>query len=329
MMRFTANSQNSKPIRNIIAAALVSAAFAAPAPVSAGKLGSAIKSVSTSVKAKAKSAVTGGKSGDAVKAIADSVQPLVELVRARQEQYQAFDAEAFRADFAVAIDSIAYLQESLLGGVGPGISKMQAKIQTASPLLLFALSESPLSTMIEKTEGMEEELETLVRLTTRAAEHIASKNLARRAVGLRMSVVAPTLVSSRFVMGNIEADDITNLKLSQLRATQIKALAERAINVLPKSQTIGVNVVGGATVSIPNPAVVIPNKLQKVADWWLNKTEGWTEKYDECKKKLLDKRLAIFLEEQAKIMAVQGYPKLQETYDPTFLETIDRATFFE
>ena len=179
MMRFTANSQNSNPIRNLIAIALVSAALAAPAPVSAGKLRGAIKSVSTSVKAKAASAVTGGKSGDAVKAIVDSVQPLVVLVRERQREYQAFDAEGFRADFAAAIESIAYLQLSLIGRVGPGISRLQDKIQTASPLLLFALSESPLATLLEKTDGLDDELQTVVRLTTQAADYIAGASQRR------------------------------------------------------------------------------------------------------------------------------------------------------
>ena len=91
------------------------------------------------------------------------------------------------------------------------------------------------------------------------------------------------------------------------------------VKVLPKSQTIGVNVVGGATVSIPNPAVMIPVALNKVADRFHKATDGWAKKYEDCQQNALNSRLKEFLEDQ-------GYPLVK---DSTFGGTIDRATFLK
>ena len=245
-----------------------------------------------------------GVGDGAIGAIVDSVQPLVELVRERQQEFQAFDAEGFRYDLSAAADNIAYLQSALIGRVGPGISKLQAKIQTASPIVLFAMSESPLSTLLEKTQGMGDELRTVVRLTTAATDYVHDnlpEDQARRAAGLGMAIAAPEFVSCDFVMDNVNPDDIGNLKLSRLRAKQIIGVAGLALKVLPKSQTIGVNVVGGATLSIPNPIIAAPAAIQSVANKYYDVSKKWATKYDDCKLKRLNTRMAEFLEDQ-------GYP---------------------
>lgn len=245
-----------------------------------------------------------GVGDGAIGAIVDSVQPLVELVRERQQEFQAFDAEGFRYDLAAAVDNIAYLQSALIGRVGPGVSKLQAKIQTASPIVLFAMSESPLSTLLELTQGMGDELRTVVRLTSAATDYVhynLPEDQARRAAGLGMAIAAPEFVSCDFVMDNVDPDDIGNLKLSRLRAKQISGVAGLALKVLPKSQTIGVNVVGGATLSIPNPIIAAPAAIQRVADKYYDVSKKWATKYDDCKVKRLNTRMAEFL-------AGEGYP---------------------
>lgn len=330
MKSFQVGRQSVLRIRTMAVAICVSVFLATPGSASAGKLrdaakstSSAARSVASSVKAKTSSTVTGGiGSGGDISAIVDSVRPLVELVRERQQEYQAFDAEAFRYEFAAAIDNIAYLQSSLFGHVGPGIARLQDKIRTAHPMLLFALSESPLAMLLEKTQGMDDELLTIVRLTISAEDFVMerfSRDQVRRIGGLGLSIAAPDFVSCSFVLGNVDGDDITNLKLSRLRAKQISGIAGLALKVLPKSQTIGVNVVGGATVSIPNPVTPLAATLQKVADRYYEMTKKWTKKYDKCKQMRLNQRLAEFLEDQ-------GYPLVEHG---SFAETVQHATFFD
>lgn len=237
----------------------------------------------------------------AIDALVDSVRPLVELVRDRQQEFQAFDAEGFRRDFGDAIANIANLQNMLTGRVGPGISRLQDKIQTANPMLLFALSETPLATLLEKTQGMDEELNTIVKLTTNATDYVKANfpdNQVRRISGLGMEIAAPEYVSCKFVMKNVNSDDITNLKLSRLRAKQISGIAGLALKVLPKSQTVGINVVGGATLSVPNPVTPITAALQKVADSYYQMSESWTKKYEDCEQDQLNNRLSDYLQAQ-------------------------------
>jgi uncharacterized protein YoxC len=236
-----------------------------------------------------------------IDALVNSVQPIVQLVRDRQQEFQAFDAEGFRRDFGTAIDNVAKMQSMMTGRVGPGISKLQEKIQTAKPMLLFALHETPLARLLEKTQGMDDELNTIAKLTASAGDFVKSNftgDQVRRISGLGMEIAAPAYVSCKFVMKNVDENDITNLKLSRLRAKQISGIASLALKVLPKSQTVGINVVGGATLSIPNPVTPITAALENVANKYYEVSESWTKKYEDCEQDQLNNRLSDYLQAQ-------------------------------
>lgn len=264
----------------------------------------AAKNKASKARAKVSQSVGGGIGDRQVMgAIIDSAQPVIDLVLQRKREYEAFDAEAFRDELLAAVDNIANMQTMLVGRVGPGISRLQDKLTDAHPMVLFALSETPLTELLDKTEGMAPELQTLVRITTDAIYHVeasAPADRLRQLSALGMSAAAPDYVSCKFVLDNISEDDIDMINLSRLRAKQISGVAKIALEVLPKSQTIGVNVVGGATVSIPNPLMPLTAGLKKAADDYRGISEKWTEKFDDCQQEQLNERLSDFL-------AVQGY----------------------
>lgn len=293
------------PVNRGLAAIAVTAIITAlTMPVAHAGLMDAVKAKATKARAKVSESVGGGI-GDrqVMAAIIDSAQPVIDLVLERKREYDAFDAEAFRDELLTAVDNIANMQTMLIGRVGPGISRLQDKLIDAHPMVLFALSETPLTDILEKTEGMAPELQTLIRITTDAIHHVEANVPAdrlRQLSALNMSITAPDYVSCGFVLDNISEDDIDTINMSRLRAKQISGVAQLALQVLPKSQTIGVNVVGGATVSIPNPLTPLTASLKKVADDYYELSENWTRKFDDCQQEQLNERLSNFL-------ASQGY----------------------
>ena len=179
---------------------------------------------------------------------------------------------------------------------GPGIEGLKDKIAKAHPMVLFALSETPLLSLIEMTQGMTEELEALARITGGSITWIqANFSNANAILALGASIVAPDFVSCSYVLDNISSYDINLIKLSRLRAKQISGIAGLALKILPESQTVGVNVVGGATLSIPNPVTPMTVVIQKQADEFHSVTKKWTKKYDQCWKSDLNKRLSTAL----------------------------------
>lgn len=238
-----------------------------------------------------------------ISAIMESVQPVAQQIRDRADEYQSFDAEGFRYELSVAIDNIAGMQIVVVGQPGPAISRLQDKVYEAQPFALFALSKTPLVELLETTAGMAEELQTLGRISRAAIEHIEANKPAERVaqlVALNMSIAAPAYVSCDFVLDNVSVEDIDDIKLSRLRAKQISGVAGLALKVLPKDQTIGVNVVGGATASVPNPLTAMTATIGKAADNFHTVSKNWTDKYDKCKKQAVYSRLDKFLQ-------VQGY----------------------
>ncbi|MEM7003959.1 MAG: hypothetical protein AAF529_24445 [Pseudomonadota bacterium] len=233
-----------------------------------------------------------------INSIVDGVQPMVEMVQARQAEYAAFDAEGFRAELSSAVQTIADMQMAISGHVGPGITKLQMTLEEANPVVLFALSETPLVELIDKTQSLGGDIQMLVELTQGAISdiesHYATEQVIRFA-SLGMSAAAPVYVSCGFVLANVESSDIDTLNLIRLRMKQISGLSKIALEILPKSQTVGVNVVGGATLSIPNPVTPLVSSLKKVADKYYEKSENWTTKYDECAQDALMSRLDAFL----------------------------------
>lgn len=142
---------------------------------------------------------------------------------------------------------------------------------------------------------------TLGRISRAAIEYVEANHSAERVVqlaALNMSVAAPDYVSCTFVLDNVSKEDIDDIKLSRLRAKQISGVAGLALRVLPKDQTIGVNVVGGATASVPNPLTAMTATIQKAGDKFHSVSDKWTKKYDDCKKDAVYSRLDEFLKAQ-------------------------------
>lgn len=231
-------------------------------------------------------------------AIVESVQPVAELIRDRAAEYQSFDAEGFRYELSVAVENIANMQILIAGQPGPGLSRLQDKLYEAEPFVLFALSQTPLVELLDTTAGMTDELQTLGRISRAAIEYVEANHSAERVLqlaALNMSVAAPDYVSCTFVLENVSKEDIDDIKLSRLRAKQISGVAGLALRVLPKDQTIGVNVVGGATASVPNPLTAMTATIQKAGDKFHSVSDKWTKKYDDCEKDAVYSRLDEFL----------------------------------
>lgn len=294
----------ARAIRGLAAIAVTAIITTLTMPAAHAGLFDAVKTKVTKARAKVSERIVGGIGDRQVMgAIIDSARPVIDLVLERKREYDAFDAEAFRDELLAAVDNIANMQTMLVGRVGPGISRLQDKLISAHPMVLFALSETPLTELLDKTEGMAPELQTLVRITTDAIHHLEASTPAdrlRQLSALGMSAAAPAYVSCKFVLDNIFEEDIDMLNLLRLRVKQMSGVAKIALLVLPKSQTIGVNVVGGATVSIPNPLTPMIAGLKKAADEYYELSENWTEKFDACQQEQLNERLSDFL-------AAQGY----------------------
>ena len=238
---------------------------------------------------------------DIISSIVDGVQPVVENMQLRKAKYDDFNAEAFRTDLSAAVQTLADMQIAIRGEVGPGIAKLQAKLVTAKRPVLFALSETPLIELIELTEGLGAEIASLVTITNGAIADIESSYTAAqvaRFASLGMSAAAPAYVSCTFVLDNVSDDDITNLGLIRLRMKQISGVTKIALEILPNLQTIGVNAVGGATLSIPNPVIPMVSSIKKVADKYYDASEDWTTKYDDCGDDQLSDRLDAYLSAQ-------------------------------
>ena len=294
----------ARAIRGFAAIAMTAIITTLTMPTAQAGLLDAAKNKVTKARAKVSEGIGGGIGDRQVMgAIIDSAQPVIDLVLERKREYEAFDAEAFRDELLAAVDNIANMQTMLVGRVGPGISRLQDKLTDAHPMVLFALSETPLTQLLDKTEGMAPELQTLVRITADAIHHVeanAPADRVRQLSALGMSIAAPDYVSCRFVLDNISEDDVDMINLSRLRAKQMSGVAKIALEVLPKSQTLGVNVVGGATVSIPNPLTPLTAGLKKAADDYHKISKNWMDKFDDCQQDQLNERLSDFL-------AAQGY----------------------
>ena len=235
-------------------------------------------------------------------AIIESVQPVAQLVTERVDEYQSFNAEGFRYDLSASVDNIVGIQVAVTGQVGPALSKLQEKVYDAQPFVLFALSQTPLVSLLEATAGMTDELQTLGRISGAAIDYVEMTLPAGRVAqlaSLNMSIAAPDFVPCGFVLENVSKDDIDKIKLSRLRANQISNVAGLALQVLPKSQTVGINVVGGATVSLPNPLTPMAATIKKAADDFYRVTAKWTDKYEKCERNTqVYDRLTTFLNNQ-------------------------------
>jgi hypothetical protein len=233
--------------------------------------------------------------------IVDSVQPVVEMLQVRKDEFDDFNANAFRSELSDAVQTLADMQMAISGNVGPGIIKLQAKLATANDFVLFSLSETPLVELIDLTQGLSSELATLLFITEGAIADIESSYTTEqiiRITSLGMSAAAPAYVSCSYVLDNVNEGDITNLNLIRLRMKQISGVGRIAIEIMPKHLTIGVTAVGGGTISIPNPVLPMVAAIKKIGDKYYGTSENWTNKYDSCSEDELSNRLDAFLTAQ-------------------------------
>ena len=88
------------------------------------------------------------------------------------------------------------------------------------------------------------------------------------------------------------------MQLSNMRADQIDKLLGLVGDLLPEDQTVGATAVGGATVSVPNPAMPIVTALQEATGKYLEFSGNWIDKVESCQPNELEVRLDAFLSSQ-------------------------------